>query len=667
MNRRLSTLLSTLLGLTLAAAPAAALAQPASAATSAPTKTHELNIVDSAWATERQPDTAQKHDYLSVTANADTTYLKFSGAALSGQPVESAVLELHVRSTTATKPGVVAYPTTSDWSSSTLTYANKPAAASQAVSAPSAAPVAGTTLRIPLDIKALSTEGSFSLNLKYVQNSIRLQLERSGAFAPKIVVTTASTGSTTSPPAGSSNASPQPAAPAIASPQPAAPAIEPAPRPAGAPMVFAHYFIPYPLSIDNKAPDSDYYARHYLNPDGENGKFASEGGLLRDRPLSPAVQSSSDWRVNNMVTEIRQAKSAGIDGWTLNLMSSSGQNWDAALNMMKAAALEGDFVVVPMIDGSSGFVDNTPAKAASLLSQLYAAGSAYEVDGQYMLSSFKAEGAPVSWWSQVISLLERDYNLPITFQAVFLNASDANMKAYASIADGYGNWGARTERNANARPDYDARAAAYDKTWMEPVAVQDVRYNASNWAESNNTASVRTQWARLIEDEVDYVQIVTWNDYSESTQIAPSEAHGTAFLDLTRYFTSWFHTGTAPAITSDEIVLTHRTQFVDAKPSYSQTLMGAPTLDGTSTPARNTVEAVVWLKSAATVNITVGGKTTSVSAPAGVSAHTVPLGLGAVSASIVRSGSTTVSLTSPHAVVSKPYVQDLQYYAASSW
>ena len=662
MTRKLTLLLSVALGLTLAVAPTAAGAQPLKAAADTPTQTHELSVADSAWATERQPETTQKHNYLSVTANADTSYLKFSGEELAGQDVKSAVLELHVRSTTATRPGVVAYPTTSDWSSSTLTYAEKPAA-KDAVSSPSATPVAGDTLRIPLDVNAISTDGAFSLNLKYVQRGIRLQLERSGALAPKIVVTTGPTDGAT-PNTGSPAPAPDPAVPAA--PQPDSNA-EPAPRPAGAPMVFAHYFVPYPLSLDNKAPDSDYYARHYLNPAGENGKFADEGGLLRDRPLSPGVQSSPDWRVDNMVTEIRQAKSAGIDGWTLNLMSSSGQNWDASINLMEAADAEGDFVVVPMVDGSSGFVDNTPAKAASLLSQLYAAGPAYEVDGEYLLSSFKAEGASVSWWSQVISILENEYRLPISFQAVFLSASDANMQAYASIADGYGNWGARTERNSNARPDYDARAESYGKTWMEPIAVQDVRFNASNWAESNNTATVRTQWSRAIEDKVDYVQIVTWNDYSESTHIAPSHAHGSAFLDLTRYFTSWFHTGVAPKITSDEIVLTHRTQFVDAKPSSSQKLMGAPTLDGNSTPARDTVEALVWLTSAATVNITVGGKTTSVSAPAGLSAHTVPLGLGTVSASVERSGSRTVSVTSPHAVVSNPDVQDLQYVAASSW
>jgi hypothetical protein len=348
-------------------------------------------------------------------------------------------------------------------------------------------------------------------------------------------------------------------------------------------------------------------------------------------------------------------------------MSTGGQNWDASVNVMKAAAQVGGFAVVPMVDGSSSFSSTTPETAASLLSQLYKQGSAYKEDGEYVLSSFKAEGASVSWWTQVINLLESQYGLPISFQAVFNNASDANLKAFAPIADGFGNWGTRTERTTLNSPDNVARAHALGKTWMAPVAVQDVRYRSLSWAEANNTASVRAQWSKAIAEKADYVQLVTWNDYSESTQIAPSQDHGSAFLDLTRFYTSWFHTGSQPAITTDAIVLTHRTQFVSARPSYPQSLMGAPALDGTSTPARDLVEAVVWLPSAATVQITVGGSTKSFSAPAGVSAFTVPLELGNVSAKIVRSGVTADSVASPYAVVSTPYVQDLQYYAASSW
>ena len=37
--------------------------------------------------------------------------------------------------------------------------------------------------------------------------------------------------------------------------------------------VFAHYFYPFPLSIDNKAPSNDYYNTQYLITNGESNKW----------------------------------------------------------------------------------------------------------------------------------------------------------------------------------------------------------------------------------------------------------------------------------------------------------------------------------------------------------------------------------------------------------
>ena len=177
---------------------------------------------------------------------------------------------------------------------------------------------------------------------------------------------------------------------------------------------------------------------------------------------------------------------------------------------------------------------------------------------------------------------------------------------------------------------------------------------------------MRAQWAKAIREDVDFIQLVTWNDYSESTQINPSVAHGTSFLDLTSYYAQWYHSGAQPKITDDAMILTHRIQFQNAVPSYNHQLM-APNLGGESFTPRDAVEALVWLESPATVEITAGGKTSSFQAPAGVSAFTAPLELGTISAKIIRNGVAVDSVVSPHQVISKPYTQDLQYYAVSTW
>ena len=135
-----------------------------------------LTATDAGWTTVRQPDSVQNHDYLSATATADRTYLKFSGAELEGQTVSSATLEVRVRSTTSTGPGLIASRTSTSWSSRTLTHERRPGAG-PVVSERSETAQAGRLLRIPLDVSALSTTGDFALSLNHSQKGIRLLLE----------------------------------------------------------------------------------------------------------------------------------------------------------------------------------------------------------------------------------------------------------------------------------------------------------------------------------------------------------------------------------------------------------------------------------------------------------------------------------------------------------
>ncbi len=136
-----------------------------------------------------------------------------------------------------------------------------------------------------------------------------------------------------------------------------------------------------------------------------------------------------------------------------------------------------------MVDGSSSFSSNTPETAASLLSQLYQVGLRLQgEDGaSTCLSSFRRKAHLVLVVTQVINLLETRYGLPHLVPGRVQQRTErlANLKAYAPIAGGFGNWGTRTERMTLNSPDNVARAHALGKTWMAPVAVQDVRYQVA--------------------------------------------------------------------------------------------------------------------------------------------------------------------------------------------
>src|ERR1700738_3634819 len=83
------------------------------------------------------------------------------------------------------------------------------------------------------------------------------------------------------------------------------------------------------------------------------------------------------------------------------------------------------------------------------------------------------------------------------------------------------------------------------KIWMQPVSVQDNRPHTGVYWEANNTENLRTTWSAAI-GGADWVQIPTWNDYTENTQVSPSTHIGWGPLDIISYYLTQFKQGIAP-------------------------------------------------------------------------------------------------------------------------
>lgn len=433
---------------------------------------------------------------------------------------------------------------------------------------------------------------------------------------------------------------------------------------ASAHKVFAHYFTPYPISIDNKPADDDYYTNGYLDPDGESGKHLAYGGLLRDRPI-PRDPLTGDYKLTDLETEVQRASAAGIDGFTVDILSLSGTNW-SQLNLLIQAAQTVDpgFEIVLMPDMSS-LTTVTPTTLAAAIAGLAASPSVYRLaDGSLVVSPFDAEKQTPAWWSTFASTMQGTYGIKIAFLPCFLNFS-ANAQAYASISYGFANWGNRSPTEQGGIASNISLAHSLGKIWMQPVSVQDERPDQGIYDEADNTENLRDTWNDAISDGADWVQLTTWNDYSEGTQFSPSADNGYAYLDLSSYYLVRFKTGSWPTIVRDVLYLTSRTQFAADKPtSAGETEFMAPR-SGTATP-RDDVEVLSFLTAPASVTANTGPVTTTYSATAGIEAKLLPLQYGVNSASAARSGVTTASVSLPLPVLQSPSVQDLQYIAATS-
>ncbi|WP_256863000.1 endo-1,3-alpha-glucanase family glycosylhydrolase [Microbispora sp. GKU 823] len=431
---------------------------------------------------------------------------------------------------------------------------------------------------------------------------------------------------------------------------------------ASAKKVFAHYFTPYPVSLDNKAPADDYYTRNYLNPDGESGKHSAYGGLLRDRPLG-RDPLTGDWALADFTTEVRQAIAAGLDGFTVDILSLTGTHWTRVQKLIQAAeAVDPAFKIVLMPD-MNGLASADSAALADAVATLAASKSVYRLgDNRLVVAPFKAEGRTAAWWADWMTTMETEHGIKVALVPCFLDFTKYR-DAFSSISYGFANWGGRSPAaNSGLTANID-RAHDMGKIWMQPVSVQDERPNQGIYDEAANTENLRATWKGAIDGEADWVQLVTWNDYSENTQFAPSRNAGWTYLDISAYYLTCYKLG-CPAITKDVAYLTHRVHPVAATPSYGETKLMK--LRTGSTQPRDTVEVLTMLTAAAQVSVDVGGTGQTYDAPAGVYAKTFALRPGSASASVSRNSTNVATVVSPFAITATPYVQDLHYRAASS-
>ena len=433
-------------------------------------------------------------------------------------------------------------------------------------------------------------------------------------------------------------------------------------------MVLAHWFPPYPISINNAATrDESTYAKAYLSATGENSKWAPYGRFLTTAPLF-RPQRAGDWRLEDAKDDIRTAQAHGLDGFVFDLLGSfntGDRNWTGPLTLAKAAdELGTGFKVIPMIDknGSTGL--GSAAGAAKAVAVFAARPSAYYVDGRFVISSFKGEGKgtaeDVQWWRDVLRLLKSEHHIEASWIGGFLNFGKAEM--FRDLTIGEGSWGGGDDPVTISKSGNQVQATHNrGKLAMSPVGTSAVRRTQKVFDESANTEATRAYWEKVIREDPDLVQMVTWNDYSEGNTYQPSEATGYGPLILASWYIEKYKHGKFPKILKDELILTNRNQFVGSHWSGSQSVPVQQWDRGQShTSPRDTVEVLTFLTAPATVRVTVGGKETSYGAPAGMYAKTFPLAAGSVSARTDRG----LGVTSPVTVSARPVQQDLSYYWA---
>lgn len=425
--------------------------------------------------------------------------------------------------------------------------------------------------------------------------------------------------------------------------------------------VFAHYFLTFPLSIDNKPPASDYYNTQLLNPHGEKDKWLSVGGFLRQRTLpvpltviDPAVQPPVNWKLHNMQLEVQMAVARGITGFCFDVLSlADGTTTTMPAMMTAAAAVDKRFSVMPMLDMNALGATLMPEQAASVLVAANRSPAAMRLDdGRLVFSAYNAPKQALTWWQTMIGLLNAQ-NINVAFVPL-LPGGARTPGDLGPISYGVGCWGTASPGPSSVLTATPAQAGGFK--YLMPVCPQQFRPKDSAkgpcfW-EASNSLTFRNAWLSAINTNTDWVQLVTWSDYSETSQVCPyTDASldpriGNGFYDLNAYFATWFATGVQPPITQDVLYWFHRKQALLGAAHLQQASTFTPVLTGGG-PEEDNIEVVAFLTAPGTLVITIGGVAHAQPAPAGIMSFKVPLIPGVPRYALQRNGSNVFSFDGP--------------------
>jgi Glycosyl hydrolase family 71 len=436
--------------------------------------------------------------------------------------------------------------------------------------------------------------------------------------------------------------------------------------------VFAHYLPSFPLQIGTAPSAKDYYNTQYLTRTGESDKWVKQGGFLRERPLGVTPSTSPNLLQLNLESEIRTAMARGVTGFTYDSMSvSDATNPQSPLHLMLAAAnaVDSRFKIVITPDMTALGADSNAT--VQIISSVASNPAAYHLpDGRLVVSAFDAGVESAAWWQAVISRLSAQ-GIHIAFVPIFLGWTQF-ADLFSSASYGYSDWGSATVPGAIAlQGDPEIVHSTYKKIFMMPVDPQQYRPKDFLFWEASNSAALRSAWNASIQGDTDWVQLVTWNDYSESSAIAPvtdatlQRNIGVGYYNLSGWYADWFLTGQEPKITHDVLYYFYRRESTTAAaPGQSQIAHIG------KWAAENNIELLAFLTSPGVLKITIGGKTFTQNAPAGVTSFKVPLQAGTPLFTLSRSGADVFSFNGGVQIFGASglpsTVQDLTYWSGSA-
>lgn len=289
-----------------------------------------------------------------------------------------------------------------------------------------------------------------------------------------------------------------------------------------------------------------YYAA-YGNITGSGGWFWPD--MIVDRPLN--FYESIDSQA--IASQIQQAKSAGIDGFFVSDTDLRDIWYGNQFRYMLNEAEKQNFRIAIFLEAAN--IPNGMQSVDDLYEWIsygiatYGDHPAYmQLNGKPLVVVYAASGYSPQTWAELFDRLESDgtqasylaMGYDMAYLSVFDGIFDYAIFNYPNLAELY------TSLSRSVRNFTLLTPNSSPKIFMATV---QPGFNDLYWTTSPTIVDredgqfYRTTFDAAIASDPDWIMITTWNEFTEATNIEPSELYGDQYLQITsEYVSAWKNT-----------------------------------------------------------------------------------------------------------------------------
>lgn len=253
---------------------------------------------------------------------------------------------------------------------------------------------------------------------------------------------------------------------------------------------------------------------------------------LSDMPVARYISADRP----TMERQVREAKSAGIDVFSLNWYGPNNPT-DSNLQTLLSVAAANNFTVSADMDMTSPLINN-PGDVVNCLNYLkryFSDGSWLRYSGKPVFFFYATRKYDVETWANIRSLVDP------AREAVWIGEGD--IFTYLRVFDGIYPYSVAWASDPGAQNIKFSRwAAAYPgKLWIATVMPgyddTGVIGRSGTFARARDDgAYYRKAWEGAIASEPVMVSITSWNEWIEGSQIEPSVSYADLYLRITREY-----------------------------------------------------------------------------------------------------------------------------------